>query len=409
MLIRAAPLLFLLVFVPLEGLAHGERAMQATTRMRTINWYDVKIGPPTVAIGEVVKIKGRLRVSSYWPEQIPSVEDRVFLNVSTGGPNFVRVSSNIDGISAVQSTSLEQGKDYSFAIELKARKPGRFHVHPVLNVKDAGTLAGPGRWVEVSGSFDDFENKVETMFGREVDLERFNLGTIAAWHLIWIVIGGAWLFYWLRQRPLLVPRLRAVTEAENKGGDGDDLITDGDVKVAVGFITVTLLIIVAGFMWGERAAPVTIPLRTSKISIPADKPYPVSKVNVQVEKATYRIPGRSFRMELLVMNNGPATLYVGEFMTANIRFINPAVRTVTPLDEHDLIASAGLRVVNDGIAPGETKSVEVFAEDALWETQRLTRMINDPDSVIAGLLFFYGDDGSREIVEVAGSLIPVFE
>ncbi len=66
-------------------------------------------------------------------------------------------------------------------------------------------------------------------------------------------------------------------------------------------------------------------------------------------------------------------------------------------------------MVNDGIAPGETKSVEVFAEDALWETQRLTRMINDPDSVIAGLLFFYGDDGSREIVEVAGSLIPVFE
>ena len=41
MLNRAAALLFLLVFVPLEGLAHGERAMQATTRMRTINWYDV--------------------------------------------------------------------------------------------------------------------------------------------------------------------------------------------------------------------------------------------------------------------------------------------------------------------------------------------------------------------------------
>ena len=96
-------------------------------------------------------------------------------------------------------------------------------------------------------------------------------------------------------------------------------------------------------------------------------------------------------------------------MTANIRFINPAVRTVTPLDEHDLIASAGLRVVNDGIAPGETKSVEVFAEDAFWETQRLTHMIHDPDSVIAGLLFFYGDDGTREIAEVAGSLIPVFE
>ena len=103
------------------------------------------------------------------------------------------------------------------------------------------------------------------------------------------------------------------------------------------------------------------------------------------------------------------TLQIGEFLTANVRFINPAVKTVTPLDEHDLVASDGLRVENGTVAPGETKVLDVFAEDALWETQRLVGMINDPDSVIAGLLFFYGDDGTREIVEVRSQMIPVFE
>ena len=43
----------------------------------------------------------------------------------------------------------------------------------------------------MSGSEAMFENKVETMFGREVDLERYNLATIYSWHALWFVIGGA--------------------------------------------------------------------------------------------------------------------------------------------------------------------------------------------------------------------------
>ncbi len=406
---RLVVLALALSVIPFDGYAHGERAQQATTRMRTIIWYDIEIGPASVLVGEMVTVKGRFRTSTNWPEEIPSVEDRVFLNVGTAGPNFVRLAANIDGVSAVQSTSLELGKDYAFEILMKARKPGRFHVHPILNVKDSGGMVGPGRWVEIGGSADDFENSVETMFGREVNLETFNLDVIATWHVVWFVVGGAWLFYWLRQRPLLVPRLRAVEQVESEGKDADVLISQTDVKVAIGFLMVTLLLIIAGFTWAERDAPTTIPLRTAKINMPADKPYPTSNIKVVVDKASYRIPGRSFRMQLSVENQGPATLQLGEFLTANVRFINPAVKTVVPLDEHDLVASDGLRVNNGSIAPGETKVIEVFAEDALWETQRLTRMINDPDSVIAGLLFFYGDDGSREIVEVRSQMIPVFD
>ncbi|MDA0822807.1 MAG: methane monooxygenase/ammonia monooxygenase subunit B [Proteobacteria bacterium] len=406
---RLIGLILVLAILPLDSYAHGERAQQANTRMRTINWYDLEIGPKNVQVGEIVTVKGRFRASSQWPEEIPSIDDRVFLNVGTGGPNFVRLASNIDGVSGVQSTSLELGKDYSFETTLKARKPGRFHVHPILNVKDAGGMVGPGYWVEIGGSFEEFENSVETMLGRTVNLETFNLGSIAVWHIVWVVVGGAWLFYWIRQQPLLVPRMRKVDAAISRGDDPDSLITPTDLKVAIAFLTVTLLLIVGGFAWGEREAPITIPLRTAKTNMPADKPFPTSHVEAKVESATYRIPGRSFRMQLAVVNNGPATLQIGEFLVANVRFINPLVKTVTAIDEHDLVASEGLRIENGAIGPGQSKLIEVFAEDALWEIQRLTGMINDPDSIIAGLLFFYGDDGSREIVEIVGSMLPVFE
>ena len=92
--------------------AHGERAQAANTRMRTINWYDLEIDPKNLSVGESLTIKGRFRPSEFWPEHIPSVEGRVFLNVGIAGPNFIRLSSFIDGISMIQSTSLQLGRRF---------------------------------------------------------------------------------------------------------------------------------------------------------------------------------------------------------------------------------------------------------------------------------------------------------
>lgn len=390
-----------------SAFAHGERAQQANLRMRTVNWYDMQIAPANAAVGDEVIISGRLRPSRYWPEHIPGVGGRVFLNVGTSGPNFIRKASNIDGISMVQSTSLELGRDYSFEITLVARNPGRFHIHPILSVEGAGTMVGPGRWVEIGGASSDFVNEVETMFGRKVNLETFNLGVIGVWHGIWFLIGGAWLFYWLRKRPLLIARSRAVAAAEEAGRSADEILTPQDRRVAIAFVVVTFVVVAAGYQWAESRHPVTTPLRTAKVIVPK-KPEPESRVGVILNEAKYRIPGRSFQMLLTVENRLDTPVRISEFSTANLRFINPAVQSIDPVDSHDLVAAEGLRVEGGTIAPGATQTVKVYAEDALWETQRLTQMINDPDSVIAGLLFFQGDNGAREIVEVGGSMLPVF-
>lgn len=355
-----------------------------------------------------MKLTGRFRVSKFWPDHIPGVEDRVFLNIGSSGPNFVRTASTIDGVSMVQSTSLQTGRDYEFTMDLKARKTGRFHVHPVLNVLNTGTLVGGGRWITIEPGAQPFDNKVETMFGREVDLETYNLNVVYSWHLLWFLVGGAWLAYWFRRRPLLIPRYREVQSLEDAGEDPDQLITATDRKVAAGFVAVTLVLIIGGYQWAEARHPVTTPLRTAKVDVP-EKPAPVSSIDVKLEEATYRIPGRSFQMTLTVDNHSNQVVEVGEFATANVRFINPSVQSVEPHDSHDLVAPQGLRVEGGPLTPGDSHVIKVFAEDALWETQRLTLLINDPDSIIVGLLFFYGPDGSREIVEVGGPMLPVFQ
>jgi methane/ammonia monooxygenase subunit B len=63
---------------------------------------------------------------------------------------------------------------------------------------------------------------------------------------------------------------------------------------------------------------------------------------------------------------------------------------------------------NRPIAPGETRVFAVNATAAAWETERLAGLANDPDNRFGGLLFFYDDSGNREIVNIAGPIIPKY-
>jgi methane/ammonia monooxygenase subunit B len=131
-------------------------------------------------------------------------------------------------------------------------------------------------------------------------------------------------------------------------------------------------------------------------------------VKVKLVEARYRIPGRSFRLEISVTNTGSSPVTVGEMAAGNLRFINASVLKVKPADEDDLVAADSLRVENGPVQPGETKNLVIYADDAMWETQRMTTMIKSPDANVAAMLFFYGDDGTRHLVEIGGPMIPVF-
>lgn len=385
--------------------AHGEKAQQPALRMRTVHWFDVDLSVRKLDVNQILVVKGSFIPSNSWPHHVASIEDgSAFLNIGVPGPSFVRLETRINGTPGIRSTTFKRGERYDFEVTLKARTPGRYHLHPMVNVKDAGPMIGPGLWVEVGGSQTNFQNSVKTLLGQEIDLETYGFTHAAGWSAVWVVLGLVWFGYWLTKVPLILPRFR---RASALGENADEMITTRDRQVALGILLVTLLLIAGGYFYANERWPITTPLQTGKIDTAILKREP-SPVLVRMDDARYRIPGRSFRIALTVTNHGTSPLSIGEFASGGLRFINASVQQVKPKDADDLVASDALRVEGGPVQPGETRQVVIYADDAMWETQRMTTMISSPDAVVAGMVFFFDAKGRRYPVEISGPMIPLF-
>lgn len=396
-----------LAAAPGGALAHGERATEPFVRTRTAHWYDVKWSTEKVAVGEKVTVSGKFRLFDDWPDATKK-PDLVFLSNATAGAVMARIESYINGVPARQShRSLQLGGDYEFKLVMMGRIPGRWHLHPMLMIAGSGPLVGPGAFVDVSGSAADFVLPATAMTGEQIEnLETWGVARVQIWHGILVAIAVAWLLWWLR-RPLLVPR-HAALQADRE----DLLITPADVKAGVGLLFLVLVLVIGGYWWTVRQYPQLVPLQAGSRYTPP-LPQPAASAKVKVQRAEYDVPGRSMRLTMEVTNVGKAPLRLGEFATANLRFVNQklpaAVAAVDPAYPKVLVPPSGLAVADDTpIAPGETRALRIDATDAAWELERLTSFVNDVDSIVGGLLFFYDAEGRRHIVNVSGPILPKF-
>ena len=382
--------------------AHGEKSQAAFMRMRTIHWFDLNWSKAVVAVNETVEISGKFHVFAGWPETVDKPESS-FLNIGIPGPVFIRAGSWIGDQLVPRSVTLELGETYAFRVLLKARRPGEWHVHTMMNVEGGGPIIGPGKFVTITGSMGTFVNPITTLTGKTIDLETWALDEIYFYSFLWIAIGIAWMLYWCR-KPVFIPRLIAV-----QNGKADSLISDGDKKVAMGFFVGTIALTAMLMSSTNAKYPVTTPLQAGLLRGMVPLEMPESTVAVKVEDASYRVPGRAMQMTLTLTNNGDAPVRLGEFMTASVRFLDGAVFQDDSGYPADLLAENGLSSSdNSPLAPGETRTVEVTASDAAWEVYRLADLIYDPDSRFAGLLFFFDDSGNRTMSMVDAPLIPVF-
>jgi methane/ammonia monooxygenase subunit B len=382
--------------------AHGEKSQAAFMRMRTIHWYDLNWSKEVVPVNDTMTVTGKFHVFAGWPETVAKPEVS-FLNIGIPGPVFIRAGSWIGGQLVPRSCSLELGETYDFKVLLKARRPGDWHVHSMLNVQDGGPIIGPGKWVTITGSMSQFTNPITTLTGQTIDLENHNLGNIYFWHTFWYAFGIAFIAYWVR-KPVFVPRLIAM-----EAGKEDTLITATDKKVGLGFGLATLAIVAATMQSTNEAYPITTPLQAGLLRGIKSIEMPAPTVAVKVDSATYRVPGRAMQMTLTVTNNGDSAVRLAEFETASVRFLDAAVYEDDTNYPDDLLAEEGLTVSdNSALAPGQSRTIEVTASDAAWEVYRLADLIYDPDSRFAGLLFFVDEGGNRQMVTVDAPLIPSF-
>jgi len=382
--------------------AHGEKSQAAFMRMRTIHWYDLKWSKELVKVNEEVEISGKFHVFEGWPETVDAPES-AFLNIGIPGPVFIRKASYVGGQLVPRSVRLEIGKTYDFKVVLKARRPGDWHVHTMMNVQGGGPIIGPGKWITIEGSMSEFKNPLTTLTGQTIDLENYNLENTYFWHTFWYVFGLAWIVYWVR-RPVFLPRFLLVN-----AGRADELVSGTDRKIGMAFAAATLVVVVFAMSTANSKYPITIPLQAGTMRGMKPAVEEKSVVSVKVEDATYRVPGRAMRMKLTMTNNGDKAVRLGEFYTASVRFLDSDVFKDTTGYPEDLLAEDGLEVSdNSPLAPGETRTVEVQASDAAWEVYRLADIIYDPDSRFAGLLFFFDANGKRTISQIDAPLIPSF-
>jgi len=382
--------------------AHGEKSQAAFMRMRTIHWFDLNWSKEEVPVNDTMTISGKFFVFSGWPETVDKPEIS-FLNIGIPGPVFIRAGSWIGGQLVPRSVSLELGETYEFKVLLKARRPGDWHVHTMMNVKGGGPIIGPGKWVTVTGSMGSFVNPITTLTGETIDLETYNLGNTYFWHAAWYAFGLLWVAYWAR-KPIFVPRLIAV-----EAGKADSLISATDKKVTLGFAVATIVIVASSMASTNEKFPITTPLQAGLLRGIKSIDMPVPTIAVKVEDATYRVPGRAMQMTLTITNNSDSPVRLGEFNTAGVRFLDAAVSQDESGYPDDLLAEEGLTVSdNSPLAPGQSRTVQVTASDAAWEVYRLADLIYDPDSRFAGLLFFYDEAGNRQLVTIDAPLIPTF-
>jgi methane/ammonia monooxygenase subunit B len=218
-------------------------------------------------------------------------------------------------------------------------------------------------------------------------------------------MGVAWLLFWLIRKELFIPRFMRIRAL---GDDrANELLTKRDFVVSAMFFTLSLAIILTGYLWAEWKYPVTIPLQTGKVVVKG-LDVPTGDLKIDVENASYKLDGRSLTINAKMTNNGERPLRIDELITANIRFVNPKVAEGKIVEGEEMVARNGLTVSVDVINPGETKDVIIVASDTLWEQYRMTGLIHDPDSRFAGLLFYDDDQGKRYYQEIGGSILPSF-
>lgn len=382
--------------------AHGEKSQAAFMRMRTIIWYDLHWSEDSVKVNETVEITGKMHVFKGWPETVDKPEI-AFLNIGIPGPVFIRQESYIGGQLVPRSVTLELDKDYEFKVVLKARRPGDWHVHTMMNISGGGPVIGPGKWVTITGSMANFKNQITTLTGKTVDIETFGEANIWGWHALWFAVGIAWIVYWCRG-PVFLPRFIMC-----QAGRAKELISPAEKKVGIGFTIGTIVLVLFGYSNANSNYPITIPLQGGLQRNMTALPNMEADVHVKVDEATYRVPGRAMKLVLTVHNGGDTPVQMAELQAGAIRFLDGNVYEDDTRYPEDILAPTGLEVDDNApLQPDETRTYTVTASDAAWEIERMADIIYDPDSRFGALLFWVGADGSRTRSSIQGPLIPVF-
>ena len=364
------------------ALAHGERSQQAFLRTQTITFFGVHFSTTHVSVGDRLSISGYFYVDRAWPVSLPD-PNVAELTIAAPGAVVLVMDRRIGGEFVPETIKLQKGLTYTFAIELRARVAGRFHLHPTIMEKGAGPLIGPGEWIRIDPQRGGgaFTNWVTLTNGKRVNLESYNTSTNVYWHLLYLIPALLMLGYWLRKP--LVQRLALTT---TKGVGTEELITRRDVRFTAAVGALAVILVGASALYAN-ATWHGIPLQI-RDATPPGQPGGQQLTAQALAPARFREATSTLEMTLQVRNNGPAQATLESFATGGLQFNPKMLSPVGPLT----------------LAPGQSKQVTIAFPSRQWNDQDLIPQ-HEVDTRIGGALLFSEPHQSVQLAEVIAPVV----
>jgi methane/ammonia monooxygenase subunit B len=402
------------VFLAPAAYAHGERSQEAFLRMRTVAWTDVVFtggvpdaeGDMVIAQGEKFTLKGVARLMDTWPDTLAAGSPDIgYINIATQGPVVGMLEKTVNGISAPGRIEVARGKYYEFEMTMMGRRNGRWHVHPTFAVKGAGTVLGPGQWIEVKAVAGGFTSPVKLYNGETINLENYGLGFVWGWQVIGFLMGMVWMVWWTVPKFHRTVTNPAVTLAIPLNDDGVavGLNSKRDHRVVNIIALVMALMMLGTWVYQASAYPVKIPQQVVQFEPPEtalDQAVPLAELNPQ--RATYDRASRVLTLNVEVTNVSDGPIQLREFTTSTLTFTNSAVSSPKGLYQDEMaISPAG------PIAPGQTVALALELSGERFDREHLLP-IGESQLTIAGLMVFQDAAGKRAAAELEEPLQPNF-
>jgi methane/ammonia monooxygenase subunit B len=391
-----------------SAFAHGEAADEPFLKDLTVAFYDVHVSPTTVKVGEPVTVTGSVKILPTWPFTLDPPQT-AYINAVVPGPVFALRDRTINGVPAIGSIAVDRNGIYNFKLVLLGRIPGRWHVHPGFAVDGTGTLIGPGQWVTVEPSETPFTYKVTLLNGKTVDLEHVGGSGVWWWSFVGFLVGVVWMFYWTVPGPWRPDRRTvhnlAVTAQLPTWDQGRDfgLVTDGDHKASTFIAAVTLAMLVVGWLYMVSAYPVRIKQQTDRFTPP--QPEVTEMGQVKALGSIYDPSTHTLTLNLEVKNTTSTPITIKQFTMGLMSFVNGDKEALEKAGPSDFVAPMQVAQGNATIAPGQTEKVTLKMSSEMMEEERLIPL-NDPQEIIAGLLFVQDPSGNTSSMTVRSTLTP---
>jgi methane/ammonia monooxygenase subunit B len=388
--------------------AHGEKSQEGFLRMRTVGWTDVHYSGDTVQQGQTVTVTGTVKIMDAWPSSLAKGQPNTcFMSMIAPGPTIVLKERTINGQSMPTRIDCTKGRIYDFSMTFAGRRVGRWHVHPAFAVKGAGTLIGPGAWINVRENPAGFTNEATLLGGKTVNLENYQLPFIWIWLTLTFIIGMVWMIYWTVPKRT-IPHLAVTSQIPlNTDGAAYGLVTKKDHRNSTIMMLATVVLLGAGWIYQLANFPVKIPQQIIQFA-PANIPRPAPFVALEAGtgKAVYDADKKLVTLQVNATNNGQVPAQLTHFAVANLTWFNQAVPAAKPSGPQAVDTSYPMTVQSDTIAPGATQQVMISMPSDIWIHQERLLPIGESQLTVTGLLRFQTPNGDKTDVEVDEPLTP---